>query len=135
MESTFNHSVTIHNAIMAGKHIWYLLLNKQVRNALRVEAGDLIHVSLKKEVSDYGMPMPDELMAVLLEDESGSTHFHALTPGRQRSLIYLVSKVKNPESRISKALAILHHLNEEGGGIEYKRLNETIKEFNQRRRP
>ncbi|MBK8517794.1 MAG: hypothetical protein IPL55_16360 [Saprospiraceae bacterium] len=56
--------------------------------------------------------------------------FHALTPGKQRSLIYIVGKVKNTESKIRKSLAIADHLTSNKGKIDGKLLYEALKEYN-----
>ncbi|MBE62878.1 MAG: hypothetical protein CMB89_11005, partial [Flammeovirgaceae bacterium] len=66
------------------------------------------------------------------QDKLASEFFHDLTPGKQRNLIYIISKVKNTDSRINKALAIIDHLTERNGKLDFKLLNEKIKEYNQR---
>lgn len=124
--------LSIHSALMPGKGGWFILINKDIRAKLGVEEGDKLSISLEKETAEYGMPMPEEMMVLLDQDEAGSRYFHALTPGKQRSLIYIVSKVKNIDSRINKALAILDHLKEMQGRLDFKRLNLKIKEYNRR---
>jgi len=56
--------------------------------------------------------------------------FDKLTPGKQRTLIYIVNKVKNPESRMKKAQAISHHLKVCQSNLDFKQLNELIKYYN-----
>ena len=56
------------------------------------------------------MPMPLELEQALKLDEVANGLFHALTAGKQRNLIYLVSQVKSSEKRVKKALVILDYL-------------------------
>jgi hypothetical protein len=68
---------------------------------------------------------------VLAQDEEGARYFYALTKGKQRSLVYVVGKVKNVDSQIAKGLAIMHHLKEAQGKLDFKRLGEVIKEYNQ----
>jgi hypothetical protein len=53
-----------------------------------------------------------------------------LTKGKQRGLIYIVTKVKNTNSRLNKSLAIIEHLKDVKGNLEYKMLNEKIKYYN-----
>ena len=64
------------------------------------------------------------------QDEEGATYFKRLTPGKQRMMVYTVTKVKNPESKMKKALAIIHHLKLAKGKLDYKQLNELIKYYN-----
>ena len=89
-------------------------------------------VLMSLEASKYGVDMPEELQAALDQDPLAMEFFDLLTPGKQRNLIYLVNKVKNTNSRINKALAIIDHLTEMQGKLDFKLLNEKIKEYNQR---
>ena len=127
-----NDTVEIHSALMASNEGWFILMNDQLRKKLRLTLGSPISVSMEKDQSEYGMPMPEELDVLLQQDEEGNELFHALTPGKQRNLIYIVSKVKNTHSRLNKALAILEHLKERSGKLDFKLLNEKIKLYNQR---
>lgn len=69
----------------------------------------------------------------MLEQEPiADKYFHALTPGKQRSLIYIVSQLKNPDPHIKKALGIVEHLKEEKGKLYFRLLQEKFKEINQR---
>jgi uncharacterized protein YdeI (YjbR/CyaY-like superfamily) len=74
--------------------------------------------------------MPEELQVLLDQDDMGNELFHALTKGKQRSLVYLVSKVKNSNSRLNKSLAIIEHLKDVKGKLDYRMLNEKIKYYN-----
>ena len=67
---------------------------------------------------------------MLDQEETAKEIFESLTPGKQRTLIYIVLKVKNTDSRIRKALAIVEHLNESKGDLDFKRLNVLIKHYN-----
>jgi len=109
---------------------YFILINKQVRDQLGLALGDPVEIRLEADQSEYGMPMPDELQVTLAQDEMASRHFHALTPGKQRNLIYIVSRVKSTDSRIRKALAIAEHLNASRGKLDFKALNEVIKRYN-----
>lgn len=108
----------------------YLLLNKVTVKKLRLHPGSNVHVSVEKDTSEYGMPMPEEMQVVMDQDDTARGFFDQLTPGKQRNLIYVVSKIKNPDKRINKALAIMEHLNEVEGKLDFKMLNETIKKYN-----
>jgi len=125
-----NGQVRISAALMPDKGRHFILLNKQVRGQLGVLCGDQITVTLESDTSEFGMEMPEEFQTVLLQDETANHLFHALTPGKQRALIHIVGKVKNTDSRIRKALAIAHHLNETEGKIDFKLLNVHLKYFN-----
>ncbi|WP_421879896.1 YdeI/OmpD-associated family protein [Marinoscillum sp.] len=132
VKCTINNSKTISSGLMPFRDYWYILINQTLKKELGLEIGDEVHVSLEKDTSQYGMDMPEELRTCLDQDPLADTYFHKLTPGKQRNLIYIVSKVKSVDSRINKALAIIEHLTEQSGKLNFKLLNEKIKEYNQR---
>jgi len=128
---TLNKKVKIHSALMPdGSGHWFVFVNQNIRKQLMLDAGDELNVTLEKDKSAYGAQMPLELAELLNQDDRGSKYFHALTPGKQRTLMYIISKVKNTNSRLNKALAIVHHLNESEGKLDFKRLNVLIKYYN-----
>lgn len=103
-------------------------MNKKIRDALRLDFGMEAEVTLKKDMSDYGLPMPEELLEVFRQDPAGKKLFHALTPGKQRTLLYIIGKVKDQEKRINRALVIVRHLSENKGRIDYRKLSVSLKE-------
>ena len=119
-----------HMALMKVKSYWYLILNQELKKKLKLEVGKPIQVALERDFSEFGFDVPEEFQVLLDQDEEGNEFFRALTMGKQRSLIYLVTKVKNPESRMKKSLAILHHLKQARGKLDFKQLNEWIKYYN-----
>lgn len=115
-----------------GNGDWYVLMNEKLAKKLDIQIGDNVTLEIEKDTSKYGMEIPEELEELLQQDPEGEQHFHSLTPGKQRNLIYIVGNVKNSNSRLNKALAIMHHLKEFEGKLDFKILNQTIKEFNNR---
>ncbi|MEO5905525.1 MAG: YdeI/OmpD-associated family protein, partial [Saprospiraceae bacterium] len=89
--------------------------------------GSKINVSLKKDESEYGLPFPEELKELLDQDKEGNRLFHALTPGKQRNMIYAVSQVKNTDLRIHRAMIILQHLKKNKGKIDFRELNREMR--------
>lgn len=132
VKCTLNKKISINTALMPIGEGSYILINQKVRAELSLSDGDKVEVTLKKDNSEYGMPMPESFSVLLDQDEIGSKFFHSLTPGKQRSLIYIVGKVKSIDSQLNKGLAILDHLTETNGQLDFKALNVKIKEYNQR---
>jgi hypothetical protein len=114
--------------IPKGDGSWIITVNKKRRDKLRLKEGTPVTVALVSDESKYGLPMPEELEAVLETDEEGNKHFQALTPGKQRNIIYFVSNVKSPDIRIRRALTIMEHLKKHDGQIIFKALNEELKQ-------
>ena len=129
---TLEDDSKIQSALMASKNGWFVLMNNQIREKLGAKEGDKITVKIEKDTSEYGLPMPESFVVLLDQDEEGATHFKSLTMGKRRSLIYIVGKVKNVDSQINKGLAILDHLKEAKGKLDFKQLNVKIKKYNNR---
>lgn len=129
---TINECIQLHSALMPMGEESYIMINKASREKLGLKAGDKVTLELEKDSSAYGMPIPESLQVMLDQDDVGSKYFHSLTPGKQRSLIYIVSKVKSLDKQINKSLAILDHLKDVKGKLDFKMLNTKIKEYNNR---
>lgn len=110
-----------------GKGQFAVMVNKKTREELNLHINSQVQVALRKDTSKYGLPMPEELEEVFRQDEEGDRLFHALTSGRQRTLLYLVSSVKDSEKRIMRAIAIVEHLKATNGKVNMKQLNESLR--------
>jgi hypothetical protein len=108
--------------------LFVITVNKKLRDTLRLTFGMTVQVSLRKDESEYGLPMPEELKELLWQDEEGYRLFHSLTAGRQRTLLYIVGQAKTPDSRIARAVVIVRHLKTNKGKINYKQLNVLIRD-------
>ncbi len=108
-------------------------VNRNIQKKLGLEIGGTAQVQLEKDTSAYGLPLPAELTEVFRQDPEGKKIFHSLTPGKQRTLLYIIGGVKDPEKRIFRSLMILRHLNEQHGKIDYKKLQELLKNPRTRR--
>ena len=125
--ANLNNSVTFQCGLMpAGDGVYFININKKIRDQLKISEGSKIHVKLKKDENEYGMPFPDELKELLAQDKTGNELFHALTPGKQRNLIYAVSQVKNMDLRIHRGLVIIAHLKKNKGKINFRELYDEI---------
>lgn len=126
---TLNNSITIHCAMIPKGTFHYILLNKELFKKLKLELNTEIQVEIVEDKSKYGMSISEEFEEVLFSDPQGSLFFHKLTPGKQRTLIHLVNKVKNSQSRIEKSFVIVDHLKKGKGILDYKLLDEDFKNF------
>lgn len=124
---TINAAETIQCALMPYNGDFFIMVNKQIRNRLGLKEGDSVKIELQKDESKYGLPMPPELREVLRQDRDGDRLFHALTKGRQRSIIYYVSKIKDIDRRIHAAIVFIEHLKKNDGGIDQTSLQSELK--------
>lgn len=120
-----------HSGIMHHAAYDYMLISKVFAEKAQIEVGDSLNVELQEDTSTYGMDMPEELEEMLIQAPLVNEYFHLLTPGKQRNLIYIVSQVKSPKSRMAKVLAIADHLTNTQGALDFKALNQLIKYYNQ----
>ena len=124
---TINGGESFQCALMPWRETFYIIVNKKKRDAIGIVAGDTVDVVLEKDESKYGLPMPEEFREVLDQDPEGDNLFHALSAGKQRSLLYLLSRPKDIDVRIHQALLIVDHLKVNGGQINGDRLFEELK--------
>lgn len=110
-----------------GEEEFFILLNKKIRDTLQLKLGGMVGVNLRKDESEYGLPMPEEFKALLESDTEGNQVFHALTPGKQRTLLHIVGSTKSADLRIAKGLVILDHLKSNEGQVNYKQLGVELK--------
>lgn len=126
---TLNNALEFQCALMPmGEGGFFININKKIRDSLKLKVGMQVQATLRKDESQYGLPMPEELEELLKMDEEGNSFFHALTPGKQRTLLYIAGNAKSSDKRISRAIAIVEHLKANQGKIDFKMLNQALKE-------
>ena len=104
-----------------------IVVNKAKRNKLGITDGDKIDVELKQDDSKYGLPMPEELQEVLNQDPEGDKLFHDLTPGKQRSMLHFINKIKDVDRRIHTSLVFIDHLKRNDGKLLHEELHDELK--------
>ena len=119
---------------MPSGEYWFIMVNASLRKKLDLSVGDKVTISIVKDHTDYGMDMPESFSVLMDQDLAGKAYFDTLTPGKKRTLIYLVANVKNMDSQLRKGMAILDHLKEAEGKLDFKVLNQKIKEYNRLRK-
>jgi hypothetical protein len=97
-------------ALMPQKGYFYIGMGKSIMKKAGVAKGEKIQVILQKDESEYGLLMPEVLQEILEQDEEANKAFHALTSGRQRSIIHLVSKAKRLDTQIKRAVIITENI-------------------------
>ncbi len=125
-----NNQRTTQSALMPSDDGWFILANKELTKKLGLQIGNKVDISIDKDHSEFGMEMPESFRVLMDQDPGGKTYFDQLTPGKQRNLIYIAGKVQNVDSQIRKGMAILDHLKESKGKLDFKVLNQKIKEYN-----
>ncbi len=88
----------------------YIYVNRKLIDKLKLDAGDAVTVTFKKDDSKYQFELPEEFEEVLKTDEYANKVFQSLTPGNQRGIIHLIAKIKSSQKRIEKSLLFAEKL-------------------------
>jgi hypothetical protein len=102
--------ISFHGALHQYQGQFMLSFGKGYQKALGVFPNDYFELQLFEDTSKYGVEMPEELSAVLESDPEVSALFEAFTPGKKRSLIYAILKIKTSQTRIDKALILSENI-------------------------
>lgn len=124
---SMNGAKKFHCALLPWGDKFYIIVNKKRRDDQGLIAGDMVDVVLEKDESQYGLPMPEEVREVLKQDPEGDRLFHGLSPGKQRSMIYWLSRTKDVDRRIHETLIFVEHLKKNDGQIDNKKLQTELK--------
>lgn len=128
---TLNNRITFPGTpVPVEKGQYLVLVNKARQKQLKNEILSPIHVEMIVDESEFGMPMPEEFQEVMSEDPEGEAYLRDLSPGKIRSLLYIVGKVKNQDKRIEKSVVIFEHLKANKGQLDMRMLNVAFKEYN-----
>ena len=129
-----NGAGCIHSGLMPdGKGNYFITISKGVRERFGLAEGQVVDLRLEPDDSAYGIPLPEEAAELWDIDPEAHAYFHQLTPGKQRSLLYQIDKLKSPEARARKAVQIHEYLKSVSGKLDYRELNAFIRADNQQR--
>ena len=106
-----------------------ILLNKEICKKLNCKIGDSLSIELKKETAKYGLPISEEMEEVLYSDPDGTVLFNKLTPGKQRTLIHIVNKIKSTNLKIERSFVIIEHIKKLNGNLDYELLQQDFKDY------
>lgn len=121
----------IHRAMLPhGDGLYFLYVNKALMKEFRWPIGTELEITMKEDTSEFGMEMPEEFEEALMAFPDAAEYFNNLTPGKQRTLIYMVAKPKRVETKVKKAIQIVEYLEHSGGKIDFKELNQWFKIHN-----
>lgn len=128
-----NNSIEKHGALNSlGDGRYFIFLNKQERLRLHRSGAIELVIEIGPDHSKYGMSMPTELKEVLHLYPEAERYFRKLTPGRQRSIIHLVSKPKGEQTRIRKAIMIMNYLIDFRGNVDLQEMQQYMKNYREK---
>lgn len=89
---------------------YHVVVNAAARAEARVQAGDEVHVAIRKDDSLRATEVPPELAARLRTDPEAKGAFEALAPSHRREYARWVAEAKQPETRHRRSLAATERL-------------------------
>ena len=126
---TINNQMTFHCAMNPKTTFHYIMISKEKLKQLDCKINNNVAVELIADTTEYGMHDCEELQEVLYADPDGNMLFEKLTSGKKRSLIYWISKIKNPELRIEKSFVLIEHLKRNRGKFDSRQYQDECREF------
>lgn len=102
--------LSFHAALQQRHNQLVITFSRAKQDALSIFKNDVFTLQLYEDTSQYGVDIPEELTAVLALDPVANKIFESLTDGRKRSLIYMIMRYKNPQTKIDKSLLLCENL-------------------------
>ena len=112
VNATFeDKSIEFHAQLKYGKNgLHRIYFSKAKQKELGLFMNDYFTLQIFEDTSKYGVEMSEELEAVLHSDYEAFTIFEDLTPGKQRSIIYAISRYKSSQMRVDKSILLCNNL-------------------------
>jgi uncharacterized protein YdeI (YjbR/CyaY-like superfamily) len=86
------------------------MLSKKRMTEASLRRNTTAKIRLAPDRSRYGVEMPKEVSEIFRQDKEGKKRFNGLTPGKQRTILYYIAAVKNPDRRVERALQLIDTL-------------------------
>ena len=87
-----------------------LVVPREVRRAVGKTVGDVLHVALRRDLSERVVTMPEDLAAALAKDAAALRFFKTLTKPEQRAYVRYLKGAKNPETRAKRLTETVYRL-------------------------
>lgn len=120
---TVNNILTYQCGILsAGSLGFFINVNQIIREKANISLNDEVSLLLKKDTSNYGLPVPKVFQELVKQDSNFNKIFHSLTKGKQRSLIHIVGSFKSEHKQLEKLMIIRDYLIQVNGNLDFKDL-------------
>ena len=87
-----------------------MMFSKNKQKELGLLPNDYFQVQFFEDTSKYGVEVPEEFEAVLLSDHDAYQIFESFTKGKQRGIIYMITRFKDSQKKIDKTLVLCENL-------------------------
>lgn len=112
------NGVSFSSSLMAlGKGRHMLVVNGDIRQAIRAEAGDVVDIRLERDDAKREVTVPDDLNAALNGHEQARLTFERMSYSHRKEYVDWIEGAKKPETRSSRIEKALERL-AEGRGLK-----------------
>ena len=99
-----------HAALQKYRERFVITFGKRYQKELGIFANDYFQLQFFEDTSKYGVDIPEELEAVLETDPEALKILESFSEGKIRSIVYMISRFKNSQTRIDKSLILCNNL-------------------------
>ena len=103
-------TLNFHAALQKYQGQFVMTFGRRYQKELGVFPNDYFEMQLFEDTSRYGVEMPEELEVVLQGDPEAFKIFESFTEGKIRSLIYVIARYKNSQTKIDKSIILAENL-------------------------
>ncbi len=89
---------------------FYINVATPLRQQGKFVLGQKLHATVRKDDSEYGRDMPEELQELLAQDEDAKRLFENAKPVNQRAIIHYIASAKSIQVRIDRAIMMTDRL-------------------------
>lgn len=86
---------------------FFIIISNKHLKTLGKEPGDTVTFILEPDPDPLGVDMPEVLEALLEQDEEAKRIFESYTPGKKRSLIFRIAKIKDTDKQVHNIIKFL----------------------------
>ena len=111
VKATFqDKSIEFHAALRKYQGQYTMMFSKNKQKELGLLPNDHFTLQLFEDTSKYGVEVPEEFEAVMLSDHDAHQIFESFTKGKQRGIIYMITRFKDSQKKIDKTLILCENL-------------------------
>lgn len=89
---------------------YMMMFSKGKQKELGIFPNDYFQLQFFEDTSKYGVEVPEEFEAVILSDYEAYQIFESFTKGKQRGIIYGITRYKSSQKKIDKTLVLCENL-------------------------
>lgn len=95
-----------------GNGLHFMILNKEIRDKLKVTLGDQIEVKLEADTTSTEIIIPEDFQEVLYTNATANSFFEQLAPSHKKEYLAWISDAKKEETRQRRILQAVEKLKE-----------------------